>query len=61
MDYTIREIQTQDYPLLDDLLYEAVFIPEGIDPPPKTIITAPELQVYIAHFGGSTDEHLWDI
>ena len=56
MDYTIREIQTQDYPLLDDLLYEAIFIPEGIDPPPKTIITAPELQVYIAHFGGSKDD-----
>lgn len=51
MDYTIREIQKPEYPLLDDFLYEAIFVPEGIEPPPKTIITSPELQVYVAHFG----------
>ena len=47
MDYTIREIQKQEYPLLDNFLYEAIFIPVGIEPPPKTIITSPELQVYV--------------
>ena len=56
MDYTIREIQKQEYPLLDKFLYEAIFVPEGIEPPPKTIITAPELQVYVAHFGESKDD-----
>ncbi len=43
MDYTIREIQKQEYPLLDDFLCEAIFIPEGVEPPPKTIIASPEL------------------
>ena len=45
MNYRIRKIQKQEYPLLDNFLYEAIFIPEGIDPPPKAIITSPELQV----------------
>lgn len=56
MDYTVREIQRQEYPLLDDFLYEAIFIPEGIDPPPKTIITSPELQVYVENFGELKDD-----
>lgn len=56
MDYTIREIQKREYPLLDNFLYEAIFIPEGTEPPPKTIITSPELQVYVAHFGELKDD-----
>lgn len=56
MNYTIREIQKQEYPLLDHFLYEAIFIPEGVNPPPKTIITSPELQVYVEHFGESKDD-----
>lgn len=56
MDYTIREIQRQEYPLLDNFLYEAIFIPAGIEPPPKTIIESPELQVYVEHFGKLKDD-----
>lgn len=57
MDVTIREIQKQEYPLLDHFLYEAIFIPEGVEPPPKTIITSPELQVYVEHFGEVKDDY----
>ncbi len=56
MDITIREIQKQEYSLLDNFLYEAIFVPEGIEPPPKTIITSPELQVYIKRFEESKDD-----
>lgn len=56
MDVTIREIQKQDYSLLDDFLYEAIFIPDGAYPPPKTIITSPELQVYVERFGEAKDD-----
>ena len=56
MEYTIREIQKQEYPLLDNFLYEAIFIPEDIEPPPKTIITSPELQVYVERFEESKDD-----
>ncbi len=56
MDVTIRELQKQEYPLLDNFLYEAIFIPEGMEPPPKTIIASPELQVYVERFGESKDD-----
>ncbi|MDE7259033.1 MAG: GNAT family N-acetyltransferase [Lachnospiraceae bacterium] len=56
MDYKIRKIHQQEYSLLDDFLYEAIFIPDGVEPPPKTIINSPELQVYVAHFGESKDD-----
>ena len=51
MDYTIREIKETEYPLLEDFLYEAIFVPDGVEPPPKSIVNAPELQVYIENFG----------
>ena len=51
MDYIIREIKETEYPLLEDFLYEAIFVPEGVEPPPKSIVNAPELQVYVENFG----------
>lgn len=56
MNYTIREIQKQEYPLLNHFLYEAIFIPKGVEPPPKTIIASPELQVYVKGFGEAKDD-----
>ncbi len=56
MDYIIRKLKKHEYPLLDNFLYEAIFIPEGIEAPPKTIITSPELQVYVEHFGELKDD-----
>lgn len=53
MDYTIRKIHENEYSLLDNFLYEAIFIPDGIEPPPKAIITSPELQIYVSHFGNA--------
>ena len=55
MDYTIREIKETEYSLLNDFLYEAIFIPEGTATPPKSIINTPELQVYVSKFG--TQKH----
>ena len=53
MEYTIREMTVMEYPLLNEFLYEAIFIPDGIKPPPKNIIASPELQIYIDRFGAS--------
>lgn len=55
MDYQIREIRESEYSILSDFLYEAIFIPEGMNKPPKSIIEQPELQVYIADFGKVDD------
>ena len=51
MDHIIRAMKESEYPLLEDFLYEAIFIPEGVAPPPKSIVYTPELQVYIENFG----------
>lgn len=55
MDYKIREIKESEYPVLSDFLHEAIFIPEGMEKPPKSIVEQPELQVYIADFGKADD------
>ena len=47
MDYIIREIKKAEYDLLNDFLYEAIYIPDGVEPPPKSIINCPELQEYV--------------
>lgn len=57
MNYTIREMNTTEYPLLNDFLYEAIFIPDGVEPPPKSIINSPELQVYVSDFGTQEHDH----
>lgn len=56
MNYTIRKIRADEYHLLDDFIYEAIFIPEGVEPPPKSIIHQPDLQVYIKNFGKEKDD-----
>jgi ribosomal protein S18 acetylase RimI-like enzyme len=47
----IRELTDGDYPVLPDFLYQAIFIPKGIAPPPRDIIREPEIFVYIQDFG----------
>lgn len=56
MDYRIRKISVEEYSLLEDFLYEAIFVPEGTPAPPKSIINQPELQVYITDFGKKSDD-----
>ncbi len=51
MNYIIREINENETAVLADFLYEAIFVPEGVQPPEKNIIKKPELQVYIDGFG----------
>ena len=56
MKYTIRKTAVEEYLLLNDFLYEAIFIPDGITPPPRDIIASPELQIYVDRFGTSKDD-----
>lgn len=56
LDYVIREINESEYSVLNDFLYEAIFIPEGTEPPPKSIIENEELQVYVRNFGKLSDD-----
>lgn len=49
--YNIRPMERAEYGCLDDFLYEAIFIPEGVAAPPREIINDPQLQVYVQDFG----------
>ncbi len=53
----IRNIQPQEIPVLDDFLYEAIFIPQGVVPPPRSIIEQDDLQVYVRGFGDDPHDH----
>lgn len=56
MNYIIRAIEETEIDILSDFLYEAIFIPEGVEAPPKSIIKSPDLQVYIEGFGRRKDD-----
>ena len=52
----IRELRKEETELLRAFLYEAIYIPEGIEPPARSIIELPELKIYYEDFGkGSAD------
>ena len=47
----IRKLRDDETELLKNFLYEAIYIPEGIQPPERSIIERPELAVYYENFG----------
>ena len=51
MKYVIRSLRKNETVLLKDFLYEAIFIPQGVEPPEKDIVEKPELRVYTDDFG----------
>ena len=51
-----RELEKHEAPVLKDFLYEAIFIPEGVKPPEKSIVERPELKLYYEDFGSSTGD-----
>ena len=56
MEYIIRKMKKHEYSLLNDFLYEAIFVPEGMEAPSRDIINKPELQVYVSDFGSQKDD-----
>lgn len=57
MNTIIREIRLEEHDLLREFLYQAIYLPEGMEPPPRSVMDLPELQVYIAHFGTRPGDH----
>ncbi len=53
----IRPLLPDETELLKDFLYEAIFIPEGVLPPPREIIEQPELRIYYEDFGSGPADY----
>lgn len=48
---TIRDIEIEEYPLLEDYLYLAIYQEEGQGPYPREIVYDPSIYAYIDSFG----------
>ena len=52
----LRELRENERELLKDFLYEALFVPKGSEPFPRSIIYKPELSMYYEDFGSKADD-----
>lgn len=56
----LRRLRENEIKILQDFLYEAIFIPEGVEPPAKDIIYQPELKVYYITIQGISRAGYWN-
>ncbi len=47
----IRKMKVEEYALLEDFLYDAIYLPKGVKPLPKEIIQQPKVAAYVKDFG----------
>ncbi len=55
MQFNLRPLQREEFPLLEDFLYDAIFVPEGQSPPPRAVLLEPAIQNYFQDFGRADD------
>ena len=53
----LRAMGENEKDILRDFLYEAIFIPDGVKPPERSIIEQPELRIYYENFGEGRADH----
>lgn len=53
--YYIREMKPEEYPMLEEFLYQAIFQEKQARPLPRAVVRQPELEVYIKDFGQKDD------
>lgn len=52
----IRPLKSEEIPLLEEFLYQAIFIPQGLAPLSRSILKEPDLEMYIKDFGQQPDD-----
>ena len=53
----IEKLRLEEKELLKFFLYEAIFIPKGVEAPPRDIVEQPELRIYYEDFGTGPADH----
>ena len=54
-DIIIRSLTPADEPFLWEMLYQALYVPEGADPFPRDILRRPEISRYVQDWGRPDD------
>ncbi|MDR1540321.1 MAG: GNAT family N-acetyltransferase [Clostridiales bacterium] len=52
----VRPMMASDYACLSEFLYQAIYIPEGVQAPPRSVVNDPMLNVYIKDFGSQAGD-----
>jgi len=55
MELKYRYLSVSDYPILREMFYLSIFVPEGEPSYPESIIDLPALSIYIEGFGKEGD------
>ena len=51
MNVNICRMRPDEAGLLREFLYQAIYLPAGTEPPPRSVVDLPELRVYTENFG----------
>ena len=52
----IRELLEKEYPILEDMLYEAIYQPDENNLIPRSVLEVPKVNAYIKKFGHEKDD-----
>lgn len=55
MNISYKNIKHSDYPFLREMLYQSIFVPQGVNPFDKSIIDNPEISKYIENWNEDED------
>ncbi|MCC8145269.1 MAG: GNAT family N-acetyltransferase [Bacteroidales bacterium] len=53
----IRELLSEEYPRMEEIMYEAIYHPDQANPYPREVIYLPQVRVYWDHFGSGKDDY----
>ncbi len=53
----LRPLKDHEKELLKEFTYEAIYVPDGVDPPDRSILELPELAIYYENFGERDGDH----
>ncbi len=56
MNLSYRAIEKSDEPFLWEMLYQALYVPEGEPPFPPEILQQPEIKIYVENWGADSDQ-----
>jgi ribosomal protein S18 acetylase RimI-like enzyme len=55
LNIVIREASSEDQEFIDEMLFQAIHVKEGDNPPSRDVLQEPKLKKYYEKFGNSTD------